>query len=280
VRLGLVLCAAPGSDGFDSLVAQAGAAEAAGLDLAWLESGDGPALVSVAALAARTSVLRLAACVPAGAHPLEIAEGAAVADNCSNGRLVLVVEDVSGDRELLAETVDVLVAALASRPFRHDGARWQVPANLPENELPQERIAVTPSPAQLELPLWLAGPAAADVARERGLSHVSAEARAAADWAQTEALLARAAARLRRPAALTVDADEDGGFAVDDLVERLRSAQRTWGLDVAALRLPEGVGDAARLRAVHTIAAQVRPRVMLDELPRGLDSLWRAVLPT
>ena len=280
MRLGVVLAAVPGSPPLASLAAQAAQAEASGLELGWLESLEEPPLISAAALSPLTSVLRLAVCEPANRHPLEIAEAAAIADNLSNGRLILVLEDVSGDADLLRETVDVVLAATASRPFRHRGERWQIPANLPENDLPEERIMMTPTTAQFELPVWLAGRCGPIVSRERGLSHVSTSVAAAgAEWAAAETALGAAAARLRRPAIFDLDADGSGAFDLDALVDRLRDAQLAWGLDVAVLRLPAELGLDARETAIRRFATHVRPRVTMHQLPLGLDAHWREALP-
>jgi alkanesulfonate monooxygenase SsuD/methylene tetrahydromethanopterin reductase-like flavin-dependent oxidoreductase (luciferase family) len=284
MKLGVLLDAPTGALEIDGLVAQALQAEAAGIETVWVGSGPGQdtALITAAALASRTSVLRLAACVAVGGHPLEVAESAAVADNCSNGRLILVLQDVADDAELLAETVDVILAALSPRPFRHEGVRWRIPANLPENDQPEERIVVTPSVVQTELPVWMMGPAAAVVARERGLPRVSdAEERpdaAESAWTATETALGPAARRLRRPALRAVAADQAGAFDDDELVARLRAEQRAWGLDTAILRLPTQLDDRARAHAVRRIATRVRPRVVMHELPAGLEGHWKEVL--
>lgn len=255
-------------------------AEELGLDLAWIEPG-GPhpaaPLALTAALAARTSVLRLVACVAAGPHPLSIAEEAAVTDQCANGRLVVAVGEQAGDEGLLEETVEVLLAAWAPRPFRHHGERWTIPAAAPDGE-PGARIRVTPSPAQLELPLWLSGPAAGAVARRRALTHVVDAAwpseQAAAEWAATEVACGSGAARLRRPAIRTLETDADGHFDDRALVTRLRAEQQTWGLDVAILAPPASLGAHARRAVLHRLTTLVRPRLQLDELPPGLEDFW------
>jgi alkanesulfonate monooxygenase SsuD/methylene tetrahydromethanopterin reductase-like flavin-dependent oxidoreductase (luciferase family) len=270
VRLGVVLDAPEGPEPLASLARQAAALEARGIEVAWLEEGarTGPPLITAAALAARTSVLRLVACVRAGEHPLAIAEAAAVADNCSNGRLVVAV--VSDDAALLAETADALLAATAARPFRHAGERWTIPANRPENDGAQERIVVTPACAQLELPLWLLGEGAAGVARGRCLPVVADEA--------TPGPPEPAATRLVRPALHALEADADGGFDADALVGRLRRAQQAWGLDLAVVRLPERLTLDARLAAIARLASFVRPRVVQVPLPDGLEAYWAANL--
>ena len=217
MRLGLGLRAST----IEGLVTQAQAAEAVGIELAWLASSgdDGAALLGAAALGAATSVIRLAACVPVGGHPLATAEAVAVADNCSNGRIILVLQDVVGDGDLLAETVDAVLSAVAPRPFRHEGRRWKIPANLPENDQPEERIIVTPQVVQTELPVWLAGPASSEVARARGLAHVTPSAggtqKARREWELTEAATGPASRRLRRPWQQDLDVSGDGAFDVD-----------------------------------------------------------------
>lgn len=280
MRLGLALSAGAGPDPLARLAEQATAAEDAGLEIVWLEPDAVPVpLLTAGALAASTSSVRIAACVPAGPHPLAIAEAASVADNCSAGRLILAISDRDGDAELFAETADALLAAIAARPFAHAGARWRIPAALPENDGNSERIVVTPSTVQIELPLWLCGASAAAVARARGLCSVSCEqesaARAAAAWSATAQALGLAAARLRRPALRALAADERGLFDDEQSVARLRAEQRDWGLDVAILRPPSDLGEAAWRTAIDRIATRVRPRVVQDELPAGLEQHWR-----
>jgi alkanesulfonate monooxygenase SsuD/methylene tetrahydromethanopterin reductase-like flavin-dependent oxidoreductase (luciferase family) len=284
VRLGILLEAAPGGEVLTSLVTQASAAESCGLDLAWASSTPGAetALLAAAAVAARTSTLRLAACMPAGGHPLELGEGAAVVDNISNGRLTLVIADPGHDSDLLAETVEVILAASAPRPFRHAGRRWQIPANLPENDQHEARVVVTPRVVQTELPVWLLGLGAARVAREWALSCVAAldeaPAQAAKAWEEAAELIGRAVARLRRPALRPIAAGGDGGFDHHAVVEQLRGEEVLWGLDTAVLRLPGDLDDRARVAAIQRIATHVRPRLVLDVLPPGLEIHWDAVL--
>jgi alkanesulfonate monooxygenase SsuD/methylene tetrahydromethanopterin reductase-like flavin-dependent oxidoreductase (luciferase family) len=284
VRVGILLEAAPGGEVIASLVAQACAAESVGLDLAWLSSTPGAetALLAAAAVASRTSTLRLAACMPAGGHPLELAEGAAVVDNVSNGRLTLVIVDSSNDSEQLAETVEVILAATAPRPFRHAGRCWQIPANLPENDQHEARIVVTPMVVQTELPVWLLGLAAAGVAREWALSCVveleETPAQAAKAWEEAGERIGRGVARLRRPALRRIAAGRDGGFEHHAVVEQLRGEEALWGLDTAVLKLPEDLDDGARVAAIRRIGTHVRPRVVLDALPPGLESHWDSVL--
>jgi hypothetical protein len=152
VRLGVVLDVPEAEAPLAALSRQAAALEDRGIEVAWLEEGPrtGPPLITAAALGTVTRYLRLVACVRAGEHPLAIAEAATVADNCSNGRLALVL---AGD-DALEESLAAVKAALSARPFRHAGPRWTIPANRPENDGATERIVVTPPSVQLELPVW------------------------------------------------------------------------------------------------------------------------------
>jgi len=284
MKLGLALAPSPAADPLTSIAWQAREAEAVGIDIGWLDSTEGSvtALISAAALAEATTSLRLVACVRVGGHPLEIAEAAAVADNCSNGRIVLVLEDDPGESGLLAETADVVVAAAAPRPFRHTGARWAIPANLPENDQHEERIILTPTFVQTDLPLWLSGPGAPAVARERGLPHVAAAGEApdlvAGAWRETDDALGAASARLRRVGSFRLEGSADGDFDDDRLVDTLLAARRAWSLDTAIVHPGAGLDDVARGRIVARLATRVRPRVLMHELPAGLDAHWKAVL--
>jgi hypothetical protein len=287
MRLGLVLEPSPGTNPLEGLIRQASACEEHGLEFAWLGSAGEPAdghraLHRAAALSACTAGLRLVAAVPTGAHPLRIAEETSVADNCCAGRLVLVLVDRDDDRGLIGETADVVLAAVSGGPFSHAGERWSIPAHRPGNEGLPSRLTLTPPPVQPELPIWLAGPAAAPAAAQRCLSHVVAssdeDAAARHGWRETESRLGRAAARLRRPAVRRIDASSDGAFDADALVAELSAARDAWGLDTAVIRLAPELDDAAREAVITRLASRVKPRVVLDALPVGLQEHWNAVL--
>jgi alkanesulfonate monooxygenase SsuD/methylene tetrahydromethanopterin reductase-like flavin-dependent oxidoreductase (luciferase family) len=244
-------------------------AEELGFDLVWIEEREAFApLVVAAAVGAVTSGIRIVASVGAGVHPVTLAEEAAVADLATGGRLALAVGD--DDDELLAETVDVLFQAFAARPFRHEGPRWRIPANLPEHEHAEERVRVTPPPAQLEPTIWLTGAAAPAVGRSRGLSFVSEGGQG---WPEAERALGPAAARLRRIGFAAVDVPVEP----EPLVQRLLAGREAWGLDVAVLTL-SSVGDARR-EALRVVVQQVRPRLQLNRVPAGLQAQWQSELP-
>jgi Luciferase-like monooxygenase len=285
MRLGLVVSPSPGSDPARSLLAQARMCEEAGIELAWLAGADASSSLHRAALTAgATTSLRVVAEVVASGHPLRIAEEATVADNCSNGRLTLVLTEPPADDagSRLAETADVVTAAAAGIPFRHSGRRWTIPAGLAANAGREAQVTVTPPSPQLEPPLWLAGPAAPAVARERGLSHVTGEDESRADadaaWSATASKLGRAAARLRRPALRRLRTSTAGGFDAGRLVDDLLAERATWGLDTAFIVLVDGLDDAARCAAVKRLADHVRPRTALHALPPGLERHWDEVL--
>jgi hypothetical protein len=269
----------------ESLATQAVAAEAAGIDIAWLESDDRgqTGFLQAAALSARTTSIRLAASVPVGEHPLAIAEAAAVADNCSNGRLILILEDRLGDPELLAESADVVLAGLTTRPFNHRGARWTIPAQLPENDQHEARVIVTPHSVQPELPVWLMGPSADEVARTRGLTVVATADADPADltraWTAAETMLGSSVVRLRRPGVFELELSGEGTFDDDALVAMLTSAQRGWGMDIAVLRPPRETADSVVAAIADRVSSHVRPRVTMDALAVGLEQHWREVLP-
>ena len=269
MRLGVVLRAPLASD--------AALAEELGFALGWIDETVAPApLVAVAAVAQGAPTIGLVAAVAAGVHPVTLAEEAAVADLASGGRLVLAL--TSADLALLGETLDVLALAWSGRPFRHAGARWRVPAALPEHAQAEARTRVTPPPAQLEPTVWLAGPAAPGAARTHALAFVAGDGHgeAAGHWRAVVAAVGPVAARLRRPALLTVAASGDGRVDTDALVAQLLEARAAWGLDVAVLSLPPTLSRVARADALGQLAREVRPRVQLDALPDGLERYWRS----
>lgn len=255
--------------------------EELGLDLLWLDQRRGIAapLVWAAALAGTTAQLRIAAAVAVGeVTPLYVAEEAAVADLALGGRLVLGAYPAAGAVSRFPEAAELLLRALAPRPFRHEGEHWRVPAGLPGNRFNvEERVRVTPAPAQLELPLWLLGPTAVAVAPPLGLPPVI-EGGDGSAWTAVEQALGAAALRLRRPALLEVDVAPDGELDDEALVTRLQAAEREWGLDVAVVVLAAGLEPSARARALRTLARRVRPRVQLDRLPPGLEEHWDGTL--
>ena len=96
-------------------------------------------------------------------HPVIIAEEIAVLDNVNNGRTIVLADTGHLDDPAAEDEVAVLRESLASRPIEHAGPVWKVPAGLPANAQAPSAISVTPKPAQLEVPFWVTGSAAAAV---------------------------------------------------------------------------------------------------------------------
>ena len=108
-------------------------------------------------------------------HPVTIAEELSILDNVNNGRTVVLVDTGELDHESATDEVAVLREALSNLPVQHDGPRWKVPAGLPANATAPKSISVTPKPAQLEIPFWLTGSAAAAVGDASGLPVLARE---------------------------------------------------------------------------------------------------------
>jgi hypothetical protein len=300
MRFGIVLRATGGERPLADLVAQARAAEEAGFDLLWVEEDrgvcDGGAGVAVAtglpdalaiasALAPHTTWLRVGACCRAGTlHPAYLAEQAAVVDLVLGGRLVLGLRPAPGAEALLGDVTDLVALGHASAPFRRKCEPWPMPAELDGNRFGvTEEVAVMPNPAQLELPVWLAGPSAAvtEVVSTRALSMVADDVEDAASvarrWQAVERALGPAALRLRRVARRAVPVDAGGSFDLDGLRDRLRQDQRAWRMDTVLLDAPPGAGADVVADLVAAVARRVRPRLAMAGLPPGLVEHWEAM---
>ena len=287
MRFGVVIPVGADAERSGGPAGAAADAEQAGLDLVWLESEPATeltpadALTAAAFVAPATSFIRLAALAAIGPHPVHIAEQAAVADNACGGRLVLALSDAGNPEAPLRETAEVVLAATGPRPFRHDGERWRIPGRLVGNQS-EERISVTPKPAQLRLPVWLAGAGAARAGSQLGLSHISGPADspqdAAAGWRLSEAALGAAAASLLRPAVRELSCAATGDFDDERLTQSLRAESDDWGLELAILRLPPGLDRGARRRAVGRLAALVAPPLRMDRVPERVLDYWRREL--
>lgn len=261
----------PAATTLDDVLRVAEATHAAGLDGVLLTASSAlPApLVVAAALASRVGDIRIAALLDGGdRHPVELAEEAAVVDVASGGRLILAVRPAAGHEEAYGELLDLLRLCFAARPFRFEGARWTVPAGLPQNvHNPETRVRVTPAPAQARLELWGAGAGAGrDEALVRGLGHL-------ADASDDDATLAAAwNATASTPAALGAPRGRRTTWTdAGTLLARLRAARAAWDQDWAAV--------AAPAEAVLELSRLVRPRVQLERLPAGLEEFWDTERP-
>lgn len=191
-------------------------AEVAGFDSVWVAErqfvSDGycpQPFVAAANLAAKTESIHIGVLPIAGlTHPLYIAEDAAVLDNLSNGRAIVVpinavpheVRAYGLDQatyvDRYRETIEVLLKAWTPTPFKHQGKHWTIPAMM-EGHAPIESgtVVAQPQPAQFELPLWLGGfwPEGRALAAEMGLPVVLGAISDNADlsrlWADYDAAL-------------------------------------------------------------------------------------------
>jgi len=251
--------------GLDDLLSHGRAALRAGFDGVLLRPGrELPApLISAAALGGALETLLVAVDVTIGdRHPIELAEEAAVVDLGLGGRLVLGVRPDPEAREGFAEALDLLRTAFAARPFRWEGSRWKVPANLPQNvNNPERQVRVSPAPYQPRMEIWGCGEAAAATVG-RGMGHLSDPEEAleavAGRWAEAEGLPSSIGApRVRRH-----------GFAgAARLREELLDGRRAFGQDWAVV-----AGDA---EVAEVVGREVRPDVQLDALPPGLTDFWQ-----
>jgi alkanesulfonate monooxygenase SsuD/methylene tetrahydromethanopterin reductase-like flavin-dependent oxidoreductase (luciferase family) len=258
MRLLLAVDGLDEGEALGDLLAAARVAHAAGLDGLWLEESptlEAP-LVAAAALAGAPDLRLVCALRVGGEHPLQAAEGAAVADRATGGRVTVALGPARGAEERFAEALDLIRTALAARPFRHEGPVWRVPAGLAENERAPDRLArLTPAPAQLELGVWGWGAGAAPAAVAAGIGHV-----AEAD----EDLAAPAGPAVRGRV-----------VAARDLrLDRLR-ADRARGLDLLAVRCARG----EREDVADDLARRIRPRLELGSLPEGLEASWDELSP-
>ena len=174
-------------------------------------------------------------------HPVTLAEEIAVLDNLSNGRVGVIAELGSLGVDDATEDVSVLRASWSGRAIAHRGRRWQVPAGLPGHAAPPA-VMVTPPPAQLEVPLWLAGEIAPAVGRS-----------------------------LRLPVVVSADADVDasspvapGRLTLAGDVDADRQAVIEWSSAGATHLLCALSGTAS----VEAIARWLQPEVAMVGFPR------------
>jgi alkanesulfonate monooxygenase SsuD/methylene tetrahydromethanopterin reductase-like flavin-dependent oxidoreductase (luciferase family) len=149
------------------------AAEAVGLPFVHVAADSGTESVIAATVVAATNTLRVIVGIELGEeNPVTLAEEVAVLDNLSNGRIGVIGELGALDPEAAAEDVTILRASWAGRPIRHRGKRWKVPAGLAGHVAP-DAVMITPPPAQLGIPLWVAGDASRAVGTALGLPVVA-----------------------------------------------------------------------------------------------------------
>lgn len=198
-----------------------------------------------------TDFVRVVATVHLGLeHPVTIAEELAILDNVNNGRTVVLVDAAALGADEAADEVAVLREALGNRPLRHEGPRWKVPAGLPDNVSAPKSIAVTPKPAQLEIPFWISGDAAPEVARHAGLPRLARDPAGASAERMVQPAITRIAGSL----------DEDRAKVV------------SWadaGATHLLLELPRGVDEEAVLTMV---SRYLSPEVAMPHFPRVMSN--------
>ncbi len=166
VRLGVTL--PPGGE-----AELAAAAESVGVPFVHVAASPGTESAIAATVVVATTTVRVIVGVNVGdEHPVTLAEEIAVLDNLSNGRIGVIAELGALGADDATEDVSVLRASWSGRAIAHRGRRWQVPAGLPGHVAPAA-VMVTPPPAQLEIPLWVAGEYANSVGQSLSLPVVA-----------------------------------------------------------------------------------------------------------
>jgi hypothetical protein len=182
-------------------------------------------------------------------HPVTIAEELAVLDNVNNGRTVVLADTGALTVADAADEVAVVREALGNRPLRHVGPRWKAPAGLPANSTAPEAIAVTPKPAQLEVPFWVAGQAAGEVAGIAALPELAQD-----------------------PAASATDRSvKPGVMRISGTLKSDREAVGAWaaaGATHLLLELPVGADQDA---VMTMISRYLMPEVAMPHFPRVMS---------
>jgi alkanesulfonate monooxygenase SsuD/methylene tetrahydromethanopterin reductase-like flavin-dependent oxidoreductase (luciferase family) len=267
MRVGLVLdqLSGNGDGGWAGWAAIAAEADSAGLDAVAVRAGPRQsALMLAAALAGITEDMRVVAEVTVSDHPVHLAERIAVADQALRGRLIVAL-DCAGNPGRTSEAIEVLRLALASRPFRHQGTHWRIPAGLPANNghLGARRVRVTPAPVQLEVPIWVCGRQSRPVATALGIPWLAGplERHDPGD----------APAGRLCPVSRTMPPDRRA------IIAALQAEAARELVDFALLAPPEGT--SWRPGSARQLATTVRASLQLPELPDGIAEFWAGTVP-
>ena len=241
MRLGLVLAARDEAR-------MARLAEAHGLFGVMAGAGSPRTAITAAVYASTaTDFMRVIVRVQLGQeHPVTIAEELAVLDNVNNGRTVVLADTGDLSEADAVDEIAVLREALGNRPLQHGGSRWKVPAGLPANVTAPKAIAVTPKPAQLEIPIWLTGDAAGEVAKRSDLAALARDTKAASVERSVQPAMA----------AITGTLEEDRETVI---------AWAAAGATHLLLQLPEGTHHEAVLAM---ISRYLVPEVAMPHFPR------------
>jgi hypothetical protein len=244
LRLGLVLNHRREAD-------MARLAESHGLFGVLAGAGDTPAAITAAVYASTaTEFVRIVVKVALGLeHPVTIAEELAVLDNVNNGRTVVLADTGALTVADAVDEMAVIREALGGRPLHHEGPRWKAPAGLPANATAPEAIAVTPKPAQVEVPFWVMGDAGEEVARIAMLSMVAREAAGATPGRSVQPGVARISGTLK------TDRDAVSEWAAAGATHLL-------------LELPAGLDEGTTMTMISRYLA---PEVAMPHFPRVMS---------
>lgn len=148
------------------------AADRAGLQAVVVNEASGLGAISAPPVILATHDARVVVPVALGTeNPITLAEELLVLDALSGGRVVALLG--TGRLSLVEayEDVSLLRHALSGRPIRHRGQRWRVPAGLAEGV--SESVIATPGATQIEIPIWVQGTAASQLAWQLGVPAVA-----------------------------------------------------------------------------------------------------------
>jgi hypothetical protein len=244
LRLGLVL-----ADRREAEMARL--AESHGLFCVLASTSDPRAAIIAAVYASTaTEFVRIVVNVRLGLeHPVTIAEELSVLDNVNNGRTVVLADTGDMSATDAADEIAVIREALGNRPLRHEGPRWKTPAGLPATATAPKAIAVTPKPAQLEVPFWVTGEAAAEVARIEGLPELA-----------------------RDPAASTAGRSVQPGVArISGTLKTDRDVVSAWAAAGATHLLIELPARADEDAVMRMVARYLAPEVAMPHFPRVMS---------
>lgn len=161
------------------MLEQAALAEELGFDSIWVAEQHfsperqcpSPFLIGTA-IALRTQTIKIGVYTTMTfAHPIRLAEDAAVLDILSGGRLILCAGTgyrkeefaaygvaAAGKRSRIRESLEILGLAWADEPFVYHGKYFTIPVALPDGTVDEEHspLSVFPKPIQHPIPMWMA----------------------------------------------------------------------------------------------------------------------------
>lgn len=235
----------------------AAAADRNGLSAVLVPAGsEGTGIALATAVAAVTLDTRIVLTVPLGSeNPVTLAEEIAVADNLSGGRIVVLVDTAALTESEAAEDIALLRACWTGRWVSHHGSRWNVPAGIHGAASPAA-VAVTPLPAQLEVPVWATGSVARALASGMALPVLAESPGDCPDHVELTRV---------QPGCADIDGDPDHDRAT-------LSAWVDAGASHLFLRLP---ADMTTRDVQQHVARLLVPEAMMPNFPRIIaESPW------